>query len=52
VHTKFWSENLKERSHSEDVGVDEGVIGPIKIDIRITECECVIMIQLAQDTAQ
>jgi len=23
THTKFWSENLKGRGHSEDLGVDE-----------------------------
>jgi hypothetical protein len=23
MHTKFWSENLKGRDHSEDFGVDE-----------------------------
>jgi hypothetical protein len=26
MRTKFWSENLKERDNSEDVGVDEKII--------------------------
>jgi hypothetical protein len=26
VHTKFWSENLKGRDHSEDLGVDGKII--------------------------
>jgi len=26
MHTKFWSENLKGRDHSEDLGVDGKVI--------------------------
>jgi hypothetical protein len=26
MHTKFWSENLKGRDHSEDLGVDERII--------------------------
>jgi hypothetical protein len=25
-HTKFWSENLKERNLLEDVGIDKGMI--------------------------
>jgi len=26
MHTRFWSENLKGRGHSEDLGVDEMII--------------------------
>jgi len=26
MHTKFWSENLKKRHHSEDLGVDGRII--------------------------
>jgi hypothetical protein len=26
MHTKFWSENLKERDHSEDLGVNSKII--------------------------
>jgi hypothetical protein len=26
MHTKFWSENLKEREQSEDIGVDRKII--------------------------
>jgi hypothetical protein len=26
MHRKFWSENLKERDHSEDLGMDERII--------------------------
>jgi hypothetical protein len=26
MHTKFWSENLKERDHSEDLGVDRKIL--------------------------
>jgi hypothetical protein len=26
IHTKFWSENLKEREHSEEIGVAEKII--------------------------
>jgi hypothetical protein len=26
IHTKFWSGNLKERAHSEDLGIDRRII--------------------------
>jgi hypothetical protein len=26
MYTKFWPENLKERDHSEDLGIDERII--------------------------
>jgi hypothetical protein len=26
MHTEFWSENLKGRDHSQDLGVDERII--------------------------
>jgi hypothetical protein len=26
MHSRFWSENLKGRDHSEDLGVDEKII--------------------------
>jgi hypothetical protein len=25
MHTKFWSENLKERDHLEDLGIEAGI---------------------------
>jgi hypothetical protein len=49
MHTVFWSENLKGRDHSEDLGVDERLI---IIDVRKIRLECVDWIHLAQDWDQ
>jgi len=36
IHTTFWSENVKERDHSEELGVDGG---HFKMDLREVACE-------------
>jgi len=41
MHTQSWTENLKGRDHSEDLGIDGR--------IAMIECEGVDWIQLAQD---
>jgi len=44
VYTGFWWENLKERAHLRDPGVDN-----IKLDPQEVGCGCVDWIELAQD---
>jgi len=47
MHTEFWSENLKGRNNSEDLGEDGK---NIRMDLREIGCEIVDWIHLAQDS--
>jgi hypothetical protein len=46
MHTEFWSENLKGRNNSEDLGEDGK---NIRMDLREIGCEIVDWIHMAQD---
>jgi hypothetical protein len=37
MRVKFWLENLKERGHSQDLGVDGRII--FKLNLRKIDCE-------------
>jgi len=47
VYTGFWWENLKERDHLEDAGIDGRII--FKMDIQEVGCEGMNWIDVAQD---
>jgi hypothetical protein len=47
MHKKFWSENLKGRNHSEDLGVDG--MSNIRTNLREIMREGVARMQLVQD---
>jgi hypothetical protein len=50
VYTIFWSEILKGRDHSEDLGVDGRIL--LEWILRETEWKCENWIHLAQDRNQ
>jgi hypothetical protein len=47
MHTRFWSENLKGRDYSEDLGVKQD---NIRMDLRKIGWEGVDSVHLVQDT--
>jgi hypothetical protein len=49
VHSRCWSENQKERDHSEDLGVDGKIM---RLYLRKIGWNSVDWIHLAQDTVQ
>jgi hypothetical protein len=50
MHTEFWSENLRERTHSEDLGIDGRII--LERILREIDWKYVNWIRLAQDRDQ
>jgi hypothetical protein len=50
MHMGFWCEDLKERGHLEDLGVDGRII--LKFAFQELEHECIDWICLAQDNDQ